>query len=80
VETGDRKGAAMVEPDEEFIEPGVHLEPEERDLEAPPADLVEQATPANPTEEPEEVHRGLEVAEWDAVEQSRVVELDDEYR
>ncbi len=69
-----------MEPDEQFIEPDAHLTPDERDLEAPAADAVEQATPANPAEQTVEMRRGLEVDEWDAVEQARVVELDDDYR
>jgi hypothetical protein len=69
----------MTMPDEELT-PGPHLDPQERDLEAPDADAVEQATPANPIDEPAEVHRGLEVSEYDAVEQARVVEFEDDYR
>jgi hypothetical protein len=69
----------MTMPDED-IAPGDHLDPEERDLEAPDADAVEQATPANPADAPTEVHRGLEVDEYDALEQARVVDLDDDYR
>jgi hypothetical protein len=54
------------------------------DIEAPaetvPAeDLAEQSVPANPVEEPAEVSRGLEVNEWDAVEQSIVIDMDDDY-
>jgi hypothetical protein len=64
----------------EDLEPEDHLEPEERDLEAPTADAMEQATPVDPTQFPIEVQRGLEVNEYDAVEQARVVELDDDYR
>ncbi|HKS98792.1 MAG TPA: hypothetical protein VJT31_04605 [Rugosimonospora sp.] len=70
----------MAEPQERFIDPGAHLTPDERDPEAPTADAVEQAIPADPAEQPAEFSRGLEVGEWDAVEQSRVVELDDDYR
>jgi hypothetical protein len=70
----------MAQPEEEFQAPDGHLDPEERDIEAPAADAAEQATPANPADAPVEVHRGLEVGEWDAVEQARVVELDDDYR
>ncbi len=63
------------------LRPEEHLEPEERDPEAPPEDAAEQATPADPSEEREEpVRVGNEASEWDAIEQSRVVELDDEYR
>lgn len=69
----------MARPEEEFFIAQDHLEPEERDIEVPAADAVEQATPANPAEDlVQEVHRDLEVDEWDAVEQSRVVELDDD--
>ncbi|GEM_PF-924691 len=80
----------MIMPDEDFpadeadvadeVVSTDHLDPEERDIEAPPEDAVEQATPVDPTLEPVEVHRGLEVNEYDAVEQARVVELDDDYR
>jgi hypothetical protein len=49
------------------------------DLEAPPEDAVEQSMPAKPAEEPVEVRRGLEVNEWDAVEQSIVIDMDDDY-
>lgn len=69
----------MSVPDEDLA-PGHHLGPEERDPEAPEVDAFEQATPANPTDEPVEVHRGLEVDEYDAVEQARIVDLDDDYR
>jgi hypothetical protein len=69
----------MSQPDEDLA-PGQHLAADERDIEAPDADAVEQATSANPADEPIEVHRGLEVGEWDAVEQAHVVDLDDDYR
>jgi hypothetical protein len=68
----------MTRPDEDLAL-GDHLAPDERDPEAPDSDAVEQATPANPVDQPVEVHRGLEVNEWDAVEQGVVVDLDDEY-
>lgn len=68
----------MTRPGED-VAPGNHLDPVERDLEAPPADAVEQATPVRPADEPQEVRRGWEVGEWDAFEQSIVVDLDDEY-
>jgi hypothetical protein len=67
--------------DEEFTTDD-RLDPEERDTEAPAADAVEQATTADPAEDAgsdNEVHRGLEVNDWDAVEQARVVDLSDEY-
>jgi len=69
----------MTQPDED-LDPGAHLSPDDRDPEASDGDLVEQATVANPADEPDEVHRGLEVNEWDAVEQAHVVNLDDDYR
>jgi len=73
--------------DEDFISTGPALDPDERDPEAPPADALDQATPALPGREPPPVRLGLagersglaEVNEWDAVEQSRVVDLDEEY-
>lgn len=71
----------MARPEEEFVGSEAGLQPEVRDIETPATDAVEQATPANPAEnQVEEVHRGLEVDEWDAVEQARVVDLDEDYR
>ncbi|MFV2086225.1 hypothetical protein [Micromonospora sp. LOL_021] len=67
----------MTYPDED-IAPGDHLAPEERDPEAPADDAFEQSVVANPVEQQPEVHRGLEVDDWDAVEQSRIVDLDDD--
>jgi hypothetical protein len=76
----ERTEAAMTRPDEEFA-PSDHLEPEERDLEAPPADAFEQAIVADPRQDEAEVRRGIEVTEWDALEQARVIGPDDdEYR
>jgi hypothetical protein len=68
----------MTRPDEDLAL-GEHLTPDERDPEAPAGDALEQATPANPVDQPVELHRGLEVNEWDAVEQATIVDLDDEY-
>ena len=68
----------MTRPDEDLALGG-HLTPDERDPEAPENDVVAQATPVHPVDEPVEVRRGLEVNEWDAVEQATVVDLDDEY-
>ncbi|MFB9234808.1 hypothetical protein ACFFWC_04545 [Plantactinospora siamensis] len=68
----------MTQPDEDFA-PGDHLTPEERDPEAPEDDAVEQATVADPSAEPDVPHRGLEVDDWDAMEQARVVGPDDDY-
>lgn len=64
-------------PDEDFA-PEAHLDPDERDLEAPPEDAVEQATLVDPAQERIGVHRGFEVDEWDAMEQARVVAIDDD--
>lgn len=72
----------MSEPDQERALDSLTdtaLDPRERDIEAPDADAVEQATPVDPVEGRDEVHRGFEVDEWDAVEQARTVPLDDEY-
>jgi hypothetical protein len=66
--------------DEDFVDTSDHLDPDERDMEAPDADAAEQALPADPAQHPIEVHRGLEVNEWDAVEQAHVVDLDEDYR
>ncbi|MEH1056969.1 MULTISPECIES: hypothetical protein [Micromonospora] len=70
----------MGQPDEDFA-PSDHLSPEERDLEAEPADAVEQAASIDPGDAETEPHRGLEVGDWDAMEQARVVTGDeDDYR
>ncbi|SCG56685.1 hypothetical protein [Micromonospora humi] len=69
----------MGQPDEDFT-PSDHLAPEERDPEAEPADAVEQAAPVSDDADGEP-HRGLEVDDWDAMEQARVVTADeDDYR
>jgi len=70
----------MTKPEEDFVAEDATMDPDERDIETPDADAAEQATPANPADAPTVVHRGLEVGEWDAVEQARVVDLDDDYR
>ena len=73
----------MGQPDEDLavnedFTPEDHIAPEERDPEAPSADVIEQATPLEPTDDDPVVQRGLEVDEWDAMEQARVVGPDDE--
>jgi hypothetical protein len=70
----------MTDPD--FIERGPSLDPDERDFEAPDADAWEQATPADPADDPADTEpsRDVEVNDWDALEQARVVDIDDEYR
>jgi hypothetical protein len=64
-------------PDEELAP----VEPAERDPEAPAPDAAEQAVAAYPGQEAGRTtpSRALEVGEWDAVEQSIVVDLDDDY-
>jgi hypothetical protein len=71
----------MSQPVGEDFTPESHLDPEERDPEATPYDVVEQATPTEPVDEEPEAHRGLEVDDWDAMEQARVIgPEDDDYR
>jgi hypothetical protein len=55
--------------------------PDNLDLETPEADAAEQATSAR-LEESDVDERALadETPEWDGREQSRIVELEDEYR
>ena len=65
---------------DEDLAPEDHLHADERDIEAPEADAVEQATPLDPSLVPAEPSRSIEVNEYDAVEQARLVELDDDYR
>ena len=78
---GVRKGAPMTDPETATSSP--ILNPDERDIEAPEADAQEQRTPADPTEaaqhQPLQPTRSLEVNDWDALEQAKVVELDDDY-
>lgn len=64
----------------EEVSPGPALDPSERDVEAPVEDAYEQAIPAEPEAVEEEIHRGLEVNEYDAVEQAHVVIMDEDYR
>lgn len=76
----------MTRPDEDLAL-GEDLEPDERDIEAPTADAAEQAASAEPgrADSGDRGWRGggpsrsLEVGEWDAFEQSVVVDFDDEY-
>jgi hypothetical protein len=54
-------------------------------METPADDAAEQSIIADPrdadieTADSAEVHRGLEVAEWDATEQAHTVNLGDDY-
>lgn len=58
----------------------------EPQIETPIEDAAEQAIVADPVEADEgrdyakDVHRGMEVGEWDATEQARTVDLEDDYR
>ncbi|GAA4595502.1 hypothetical protein BJY16_001692 [Actinoplanes octamycinicus] len=56
---------------------------EEADLETPEVDAAEQAVSAVPAwqdDEPDEPPTFTEANEWDATEQHRIVEFDDDYR
>ena len=66
----------MTEPDDRDY----GTEPTELGLEAPEADTAEQGVPADPALHPDEIHRGLDVDEADALDQSRGVGADDEER
>jgi hypothetical protein len=71
----------MTRPGEDLApeDPSGYPDSDSRDPEAPVADAVEQSVSANPVEQPPELRRSLEVGEWDALEQSIVVDLDDDY-
>jgi hypothetical protein len=60
----------MAQPDEDLA-PGDHLDPDERDPEAPEADAVEQATVVGPGDDSA---RDLDP------DDARVVDFDDDYR
>jgi hypothetical protein len=66
--------------DQDFTVTSPILDPDERDIEAPDADAYDQAIPADPKDAqlPPEVSRDPEVNDWDALEQARVVDLEDE--
>ena len=75
----------MTEPDDELLTLDERLDrqldPDTRDIEAPAADAAEQAMPANPADEPANTRgAAFEVNEYDALEQGRIVDLDDDYR
>jgi hypothetical protein len=69
----------MTQPDDDLLIIEDHLAPEERDIEASPEDVVEQATPANPADTPIEPQVPFEANEADVLDQSRIVDLEDEY-
>ena len=64
---------------DEDLTPEDHLTADERDIEAPEADAVAQATPVDPLLAPVELSRSIEVNEYDALEQARVVDVADDY-
>ena len=71
----------MTQPDEELLALDDRLDPETRDIEAPAADAAEQAMPANPADNPSGTRSiAFEANEYDALEQERIVDLDDDYR
>jgi hypothetical protein len=66
--------------DDEFI-PDASPSPGERNLETPERDAAEQAIPIDPSIDEPVVQRGLEVDDWDSLEQARIVGVDeDDYR
>jgi hypothetical protein len=69
----------MTQPDEDFLIVDDHLDPAERDIEAPPEDAFEQATPANPADAPVEPRVPFEADEADALDQAAVVPLDEDW-
>ena len=57
--------------------------PKDVDLEAPEADVAEQMLDAEPDEDGEDevvASNSIEAPEWDALEQTRSVRLEDDYR
>jgi hypothetical protein len=78
--TSGEKEATMTQPDEDFLILD-DLDPADRDIEAPPEDAAEQATPADPLDAPTQPRVPLEADEADAIDQSLMVDLsDDDYR
>ena len=71
----------MTDPD--IADQDTLLDPDDKDIEAPDADALDQRTPADPQEaarqSPPERSSSLEVNDWDALEQAKVVDLDDDY-
>lgn len=70
----------MTEPGEDFTASDSALDPKARDLEAPTEDLMEQVTPVRPGDTPYLSRTPFEADEYDALEQSRIVDYDDEDR
>ncbi len=64
----------------EDITPGTRPDPAELGLEAPPADADERATSADPGYAEPTMSASIEAPEWDAYEQTLIVQMEDEYR
>jgi hypothetical protein len=64
--------------DEPTVSEGA-FDPAERDIEAPTDDAIEQSTPANPTEVRSTPHTAFEADDYDAIEQSLVVDFEEDY-
>lgn len=70
----------MTTPDDEYQLLDDLLDPEVRDIEAPTADAAEQSAPVLPRDVRVAPPRtAFEANEYDAIEQSQVVDLDDDY-
>jgi hypothetical protein len=70
----------MADAGEDFTGSEPVLDPRLRDLQAPTEDLVEQATPMDPRDVPQILRTPFEADEYDVIEQSRIVDYDDEDR
>lgn len=71
----------MTEPEEDLLTVDDRLDPAVRDLEAPTADAVEQATPADPAQAPEQPRVPFDADEADALDQAAIVaHEEDDYR
>jgi hypothetical protein len=71
----------MSQPDEDFVVDEDEFEDEEPDfddLEAPPDDAFEQATPADPAARSDRRQVPFEANEADALEQAQIVPTDDD--
>ena len=64
----------------EDVIPGGHPDPDERDPQAPEADAAEQSVIAHQGYDELTASDSIEAPQWDALEQSRVVPFDDDYR
>jgi hypothetical protein len=69
----------MTGSDEDYLVDDDVFKPANEDLEAPPYDALDQATPAAPSDPPERPYVPFEADEADAIEQAQTVEIDDEH-